>query len=353
MFRSKTALGRSLMIGAAVVLGACGSSGSTDVAADGEGDITAEDFANTPLAELMGWNDALEDQDWQAQQREVEALIVECMAAEGFEYTPETFETTDFEDPYAAIEEEWGSRAFAEKWGYGIATTFELQQGEFAADTAESISEGEWVDPTEGMSDGERDAYYAALYGDYDEVDSSLTEEEQEAAWENYEPSGCQNEAADQVNGNDLLSDPEFEDLMQDLYERLEADPRVVQAEGEWSQCMAGKGYSFGDQSETFDAVTERMDEVWSSMSDPFESLTDEDFQNMSEDELRALETQTPEYDEELLAEVVAYEIDLAVADYDCGADAQRIFYEVQVELEQQFIDENREVIDRVQGASG
>ena len=45
-----------------------------------------------------------------------------------------------------------------------------------------------------------------------------------------------------------------------------------------------------------------------------------------------------PEYDEELLAQVQAYELALAAADLECGADLQRAMYEVSAEYEEEFI---------------
>ena len=45
-----------------------------------------------------------------------------------------------------------------------------------------------------------------------------------------------------------------------------------------------------------------------------------------------------PTYDEELLAQVQAYELALAAADLECGADLQRAMYEVSAEYEEEFI---------------
>lgn len=351
MIRSMRPIGRLAVVGLAVGLSACGSSGTTvEAVEETSTDLTIEDMLDTPLSRLLGFDRAAE-QDFAAQQREAENLVAECMAAEGFDYEPEDFGDADFSDPFDDIEEEWGSRAFAEKWGYGIATTFELQQA--FDEPVEATEEAAFSDPTEGMSDGERDAYYTALYGGDDGFDSSLTEAELEESFENYEPSGCQAEAQSQVFGSSLFEDVEFGSLMEDLYTRIEADPRIVEAEATWASCMAGKGYSFTDRDEGYQSVSEQMDEVWSSVSDPFEDLSEEDYENLSEDELRALSRQAPDFDTELLAEISEYEIGVAVADYDCGADSLRVYYDVQVELEQQFIDENRETIDRLQGAEG
>ncbi|MCP3937053.1 MAG: hypothetical protein GY708_16990 [Actinomycetia bacterium] len=72
----------------------------------------------------------------------------------------------------------------------------------------------------------------------------------------------------------------------------------------------------------------------------------------MSEEELEAIYSQPPEFDEELRAEIQADEIAFAIASLECGypppmRGGPDIFLEVRFELEEQFIAEHQDVFDR------
>lgn len=337
-----------------VILAAGCGSGDDNAAADVP---TPEEMQSTPLAEFMGWNQDPADfeDEWQAQEREVQELIVACMAEEGFEYQPEIYDAVDSFDPWSDSEFEPGTREWVENYGYGILTFFEEEQSTVGLETAEFVDPNAEYLATLG-EDG-MDAYYAALHGDQPELDSSLSEEEMEELWANFVPSGCYAEAEAEVYGSDFFGpggseEPgemeEFWSLQEDLWERLEGDPRIAEASADWSACMADAGHTFADQEELFDSLTDRSDEFYGSLTYPGDDLSQADYEEMTAEEMDALFSQPPTYDVELLEELQAFEIDLAVTDFDCSAPTMRVRLEVQRELEAEFIDDHRELLEQV-----
>ncbi|MEM9609120.1 MAG: hypothetical protein AAGA99_16980 [Actinomycetota bacterium] len=335
-----------------LLLAACGS--GDDVAA-GDDPPTLEEFQDTPLSEFMGWNQDQQDfeEEYAVQEAEAQELMVSCMAEQGFEYQPVDHGEVDFFDPYTDSDVEPGTREWAETYGYGWLTFFEEEQAGFAVGEAETFT-----DPNEeylqSLSDGERDAYYRALYGDEPDFDPSLSDEELDELFSTFVPTGCDAEARAEVFGDGFFGGggseemEEFWALSEELYQRIEGDPRVAEASGEWSACMADAGHDFSTQEDIFLALDERSQEFWESQTWPGEDLTEAEYEQLSPEELDAIFSQPPEYDQELLDELQAYEIDVAVSDFDCGASMMRIRLEVQRELEAEFVETNRELLEQV-----
>lgn len=341
-----------------LLLAACGGGDGSDAVAAGDAPVGQDEWRELPLTQAMGWDDfgPGNEEEFEAQEREIQELTVDCMVALGFEYQPIEQSGGFSFDPYAELDVEWGTREFAEQYGLGMSTFFEQEQEMFASDGGD-----EFVDPNqdyvESLSDSERDAYYLALYGESPEIDESLSDEEMNEIFEDFVPTGCESEARAEVYGPGFFgggaqSDAmqEFNDLQQDLYERIEADPRVVEAQSEWQACMSEAGHDFSDEQDMWESLNERMNEVYESQSFPGQDLTEAEFEAMSEDELEALYSTPPEFDRELLDEIQAFEIDVAVANFDCGAGSMRLRFEVQRELETDFVEQHADLIDEVRG---
>ena len=136
--------------------------------------------------------------------REAERLTATCMREQGFEYTPQDVDNGSFfggiGDDLPYFSDEW-----VEKYGFGITTQSfpQSQVGDLVGYNDErGILNGSEIpqDPNqeylETLSEGEREAYEAALWGlppDFGEGEP--TEED----FANFEPSGCQFEAFDEA----------------------------------------------------------------------------------------------------------------------------------------------------------
>jgi hypothetical protein len=328
----------------------------TTVAAEGE----------QTLAAFMGWD--VDPEDAEAQYREQEARIQEsirqCMVAEGFEYVPveppaDAFGVVDERTP-----EEW-----AAEQGFGITTWVGNEE-------AFSGPETEWVDPNQeivdAMSESEREAYYAALYGSEEEQQAGTTSEIDPETGEEVFYSegfgfGCSGEAYEAEYGNqdDLYTElgPELEAMN----ERIMADPRIVALDTEWSACMADKGYTYESQEKMYEEVSTdlqaRLDAIVGPNGgyvDPFEGWTEEEinafFEEKTEEEVNAFfeqaQNQAPEYDVAALEALQQEEIEIAVAAAECQGDFEEVYAEVSAEYESEFIAANQTKLEEIRASA-
>jgi hypothetical protein len=219
----------------------------------GGGGATPSDDETGPLSaffEQVGGS--MDSEDNEAQQRRVEELVAECMAEEGFEYTP----AEPMDQGLMGTEDapEWDSLEFAEQYGYGATTSDELFGG------AE-----EYVDPNQeyvaSMSETEQEAFYAALYGAMEETEDPEAEVEY-----NWETAGCQGAASHEVyEEGQVWDDPAMQDLMDEMnteYERLAEDDGVREAQGAWAECIADAGYDFATPEEASQSIWTEYESV-------------------------------------------------------------------------------------------
>jgi len=319
---------------AGLVLAGCGGG-------DGGGPVEEPEY-RSPLAEFFGWNDRWDDQDEFSEQErqrhyEVQDYIVACMEEAGFEYQPEPFwadiqESQGYVDPF---EEVWRLRyedpeAFAKEYGYGV-TTIDYDEVEI----------GPWETPgpnddyRESLSGAAQLEYDKALWGDWEEV------EEAAEAGDPVEIGGCQNKAFDAVYGSGD-EDSRFEALYEEwdkLYDRIENDPRLVEAVQAWSDCMADAGYpDLEDLYAGENLVYQRQSEAYGWDDDPEALPVPED------PEAEPEEWTVPELDPQVKAELREFELEVAWADYECQQehDVERVQREVQHAHEEQFIEDHR-----------
>jgi hypothetical protein len=346
----------------AVAASACSPSGGASSSGEGE-----------TLASFMGWDEADAEGRWREQEAEVQERIRTCMAEQGFEYTP-----VDHAEGsvilYDAEEEDEEERI--REQGFGITTWYGKEAEAFEEPVDEAMEDPNW-ERVEAMTESERQAYFEALHGSEEEqLEHATTEYDPETGEETglvYESfgAGCEGAAHEAVYGRNTELWEELGPAFDALQERVEADPRIIERNEEWSQCMAAAGYLYATPQEMHDAVYEefqqRLDDILGpdgGWSDPFEGWSEAEieafFDEKTEDEIEAFFRQAEQehsetVDSEALSELQAEEIALALADYECrdGDAFWALYQQVSEEYEADFIDENRELLERVRDAEG
>ena len=367
-----------VMVVAMTLLAACGQGGGTSTGETTDGDAAtstteaAETDGPETMAEFFGYGSE-DPEEQQAQWRDEEArrqeLIRACMAEEGFDYTPvqqpeDSFQVFGPEDEEESVRTQ----------GFGI-TTWYGNEDQFSG------PEVEWVDPNqemvEAMSESEQEAYYAALYGSEEEQMEGATTEIDPETGEEYTMvegygAGCEGEASEEIWGDQSQTQGLWEELEPDMtamYERVEADPRTVELNDEWSACIADAGYEYESRNDMWESVYEdfqqRFDEIVGpdgGYADPFEGWTEEEieafFEEKTQDEIDAFFEEAQEgaradIDEEALAALQQEEIDLAVANFECSSDYDEQYQEIAAEYEAEFIAANRETLEKIREAQG
>jgi len=357
-----------------LLLSACGS--------EGEGAVASGDF-RSPIAEFLGEDlpdfedDATAEAYFSEQQSGQEQGVAECMAREGFEYTPVDY--SDF-DVFGEDDEEFehGSREWAEKWGFGI-TTQAFSQSQVGPDllgyTDFEDGPGEsFVDPNqeyrESLGEDGQAAYNEALYGDEasfsgPEIDESMSEEEieellEDAGLDFSGPGGCMGEAFEGsgLGGGGFYQ--KFGDEFEALYERIQSDPRITELEQEVSRCVADEGLEYTNREAVYESSDQKMTPLYEEAFGTPPELPD-NFDTMTGEEQEAFfnDFQPPELSDSAkatLAELQAEEIKLAIAVFDCGGSDEKlgeIYQEVSIEYEEQFLEENADQLAEFKNSSG
>ncbi len=380
-----------------LVLGAC-SSATTEATSETEEETqesSETEVYRSPIADFLGFDTAAfaseeNQEEFAEQEREAQQQIAVCMRDEGFEYTPiDNSDFISFEGGPDGDGPEWGSKEWVEKYGFGIST-MRFSQATVGPnlvgydDGRDGLGDDGPSDPNqiyvESLTPEEQEAYYAALYGTDQGPEGidpeNMTEEEINEAYEDYYenefvPSGCNNEVYEEIynNEDDVFGDneqmnafnDEFGDELEDLFERMQNDPRMIEQAQKISTCVADKGYSdYVDEESVYEDIDNRMGAMSSGgFNDPFADFTDEQMESMSEEDFEEIINQAngetlSDADLATLAEVQEYEIGLALAVDECGGgywnDANN---EIRIEIEQEWLDENADRIASYEGAGG
>jgi hypothetical protein len=328
----------SIALAGALVATGCGGGGDGDAASGDKAESSSErpdGRKATPLEtyfESVGLSeDSPSDDEIREQERRVEQKIVDCMREQGFDYTPmeapDPASVDDFDEgPWSLPPDE-----FAERYGYGM---FTIDESELPGmdDEAEDPNQA----ALDEMSEAERVAYEEALYGKFDDTTGEILTE------------GCSGEAYAAEFGDSAASEDEFAGLFEEmdaLWTRIDDDPRVAEATRDWADCMADAGYpGVSTPEDASNLVQQRFDELVPGDATSGESLEGADGEAVT------VSGDPAELDPDDRRALRDYEIAVAMADFECqdgdGKYAD-VYYEVQVELEQQFIDENRDELDR------
>ena len=217
----------------------------------------------------------------------------------------------------------------------------------------------------DSLSESERDAYIEVLHGVFDEsAFGEVDPETGEPAFPD-EPfgGGCQGQAYEEVYGAQEEMWEKLGPELQELWQRVQADPRFKEADREWVECMADRGYSYDGIDSLYEEVYEdfqrRLDEITGGggFADPFEGWTEEEidafFEERSEEEIedffaQADRQEMDEIDQDALAALQQEEIDLAVAAFECQEALMDTYEELQREYEARFIRENRDILEEI-----
>ncbi len=336
---------RPLRPAAVAVLAVLALAGCSGGGGDG-GSSKSNEWTPGPLdeyqARIFGYSldDERTDEELQAesdrQNRRVEELISACMADQGFDYTPAENNGGVVMSSDDDLDVEWGTREFAEQYGYAISTD---PWGDM--DTGEST---EWVDPNaeyvEAMSESEATAWSEALYGPPIEGDA---EEAQEYDWTT---AGCSGAAQHEVYEGGAATD-EFSGLQDELnrfYETVQADPRVAELDNAWASCMADEGF---DSLTDVSTATDALYTEWNGL----QGWEDPEYQAQMESwdwEAQPDGPPAPEVDEAAVKAFTEKEIKQAVADFACQEQVDYIAERMRIdhELQQEFVDQHGDELE-------
>lgn len=326
----RTSLVLWLAVAAALALIAAGCASQ---AAEGE---RLEDFLGAPG---VGMPD-------EEQQRQVEERVAECMAEEGFEYTPR--DPRDPEDPPGGLpehpREKLDEDEFREEYGYGISTWRPEPDEEPAPSERDPNFER-----MKEMDDAEREAYQKALHGEgfptpIGPGDRPHEDEGGDEADDSEAPEpGCRQKAREAVLGDQREAREELHSDLSDLREAVESDPRIAEVEQQWATCMRERGWDVSDRHEAQQLINEEQREVMD-MPEPAE------MQEMREAADGEFEPPKPDVDEEALEELQERELELAADDHECAEshDLEDVREEVRAEHEQEFIEEHRDTLEQM-----
>lgn len=292
-----------------------------------------------------------------AQQMEVEEIVAACMIEQGFEYIPVDWSAAG-SGPVAMpddLDVEWGTIEFAEKYGYGATTD---PYGDQSSQPEDGSGE-EFVDPNQeyvdAMSETEREAYYAALYGE-PPTEEEMAESDSGEMEYNWEDSGCSGKAQHEVyemggeGGTEDFS--ALQDDMSAMWEASMADPRLTGLNDEWASCMTEAGYSgmaaVGDgENKIYEEVNALWEDAYADAeADPSKEMTEEDYKAIEESIEEDRKAITPR------------EIEMAVADFTCRDEIRydEIQQEVNFEYQQEFVDAHKDELEawvESEGTSG
>jgi len=292
---------RPLLVAVLAALTACGG--------DGAGDRP------TSIEEALGMPD---EEDFQQRERAVQDAIRECMAAEGFEYIP-----VDVSGAGIRIARP-GDRPdpeFRAQFGYGVTTNLDRELDGNAPDDPNA-------EIRDSLSESDREAYDRALHGrlaeqfDGGEVNIRIGPGGRISGGEDGEEitpedAGCFGQA--QASVRDEAFDPEVGRQLMDMEQRIESDPRMVEATRAWSSCMRDAGFDYASPRDIVDALMERL-----------EALRGPDDENGN-----------PTGDEAGLARLQDEERATARADDECWDEHLReVEAEVRAEYEDELLDE-------------
>jgi len=260
----------------------------------------------------------------------MEDLVATCMAEQGFDYTPVDYAAMGLDLTGETLGLEWGSKEFAEQYGYGITTDPVLGAN---AEQPEDPN-AEYV---AGMTPTEQEAYYTALYGVH-YAEMSDPQAVAEAGWD-WRDLGCTGSAQNEVLSGDAAQQDQFAALQQEMTLMMEAaaaDPRLAQVNADWAACMADAGFpdlaKVGDPEAALGAEVAALQQAAAAQIDP----TVPTGPGSAEQVQAAMQEQ--------LDEITQREIDTAVADAQCRADvgyddARRA---IDTEYQVQFLAEHR-----------
>lgn len=303
-----------------------------------EGDKTAEAEVgplSTYFESFYGGDLSQEEQQAQfdEQNKATEELVAQCMSEQGFEYLPNTSNSSiSFEDDDVVYEPD--DREWVAQYGYG-AVNSPYNQGSEDEPPAE-----EYVDPNAdyvaSLSESEQMAFNEALYGPSPTEEEMAAMEDGDGGEWDWTKSGCYGSAQHETQGEDPLQADEFKSLneaINSFYEGQPSWPGQAELDAAWSDCMSEAGHSgFAVQWDAQNSIYDEQNKIYEETSDP----------------------ETGEIDQAAMDALGEKEIDLALADLDCReqTDYRQKVEDITFEQEQQFVDDHKAELDAMKAAA-
>jgi hypothetical protein len=228
---------------------------------------------------------------------DTQALIAECMAAAGFEYIPVDVKTIELAQARVRQDPGYTRRSYKEKWGLGVTTRLD--------NPVRDTGLGPNLAIYQALPEVDQEAYFRTLFGKNPNMDFAFTLDEEDFS----ETGGCTREAVEQVFTRQQVSGNYVnpKDLL------IDADPRIIEAERNWSRCMREFGYEYEeDQDEIIEEYQERLEEL----------LDGDDPATLTGSRLEALEQLRQE------------EIEVSLADLECQIKyTDEVYRQVETEV--------------------
>lgn len=269
--------------------------------------------------------------DWQGAR---EAWVLECLRDQGIVPKPTPTATADYSNSFWLLPDSMTEFEFIAKHGYGTT------------EWAKRLRiEDELLDAVNDL------VPLPAIPNDPAEAGAQMARRE------------CLRRAAEvdlrtDLTPRDVLQET-FGAELQQLRDRVLADPRQEELRSTWRSCMAEAGHQWDSAGEIQDMLEDEIDTVQQDIESsseifPLLSLINEaELAPLNADQRRALlqnsgavqqVLELPGVREEL-ARVQALEVEIALADYRCSEGHYEIQRQIQFEAEQGFVDEHRESI--------
>jgi hypothetical protein len=307
MKRNQRVVVTALVLACGGLLSGCGAaSKSSAVKAD-------------PLMEFYG---VQTPEKMQAMQTKAQKKTAECMRTQGFTYIPYTPPQSQmFNGPKPGEELDW-----KRKHGYGISESVAnmgVQQNQANADPNRALQNK--------MSQADREVYQKALYG----APPAPGEEN------NFVSSGCINAGYNGGNSKEMQAlQQSMQPKYEALFKRIEADPRMVKVNLEWSTCMRKKGHEgLKTEGDIYEKVLNPLqNKIFSSQGETPPPSPD-------------APPGPPKIDEKKLAELRKTEFALANDDADCSANKGKIRKAVNDEYQTKFLEQNRADLEKLKAA--
>jgi hypothetical protein len=315
-------------VAAVCIVASCGDDVDGRVAA-----VIDDDTTSSPINALLGI-DARNAEMVDSEQR-AQASIEQCMAAAGFRYIPVFIDPTGGIVSASAPAPDDRSLEYVEQHGYGIADRVQ----------AAVASNGTDEDPNEAirnsLSPDEMALYDAAMSGiTADEV--TWDEEGQrpldpvtgntidQAAFVAASADGClslayQGSGPASTGALELITSQAYSDLQ----DRINADPEMLDLYSGWRSCMSDRGLRYQVSQQVIDHLDARAQDI------AHEAESDH-------------HDAAPEQTAELIAELRADEIELALADWTCSRELMERAPGIIRRYEVEFVREHEDLIIQI-----
>lgn len=240
--------GRRQVLGLAAVMAvaSCGGSSSSGSPSSGDtGSPTSAAGGTAPMAGSEEFGLTLEELATRIEQ--VEGAIGACMTEAGFEYVPVDYETVkaamDSDETAPGISDE----EYVAQFGFGITTRLN------EPDPVVQNGKGEQnLAVFDALPASDQEAYTRTLYGENDQATFSRAIEDEDFS----EIGGCTLSAVDQFFAADEVASA----YVNPVDVRLESDPRMIAALGDWSTCLRDAGYEYDHPDDIDDDLSEQLD---------------------------------------------------------------------------------------------